>query len=68
LSCVPRGPALRRTDFCADRLARRAAQDRGRLEARDVQAFDNGMTAVVLPDHRAPVVTHMLIWYRVGVG
>ncbi len=25
----------------------------------------NGMTAVVLPDHRAPVVTHM-IWYRVG--
>lgn len=25
----------------------------------------NGMTAVVLPDHRAPVVTHML-WYRVG--
>ncbi len=31
------------------------------------QAFrlDNGMTAVVLPDHRAPVVTHV-IWYRVG--
>ncbi|MDZ4761372.1 MAG: pitrilysin family protein [Alphaproteobacteria bacterium] len=25
----------------------------------------NGITAVVLPDHRAPVVTHM-IWYRVG--
>jgi zinc protease len=25
----------------------------------------NGMQAVVLPDHRAPVVTHML-WYRVG--
>ena len=25
----------------------------------------NGMKAVVLPDHRAPVVTHM-IWYRVG--
>ena len=25
----------------------------------------NGMTAVVLPDHRAPVVTHVL-WYRVG--
>lgn len=25
----------------------------------------NGMRAVVLPDHRAPVVTHM-IWYRVG--
>ncbi len=27
--------------------------------------LDNGMTAVVLPDHRAPVVTHV-IWYRVG--
>jgi len=25
----------------------------------------NGMQVVVLPDHRAPVVTHML-WYRVG--
>lgn len=25
----------------------------------------NGMIAVVLPDHRAPVVTHQL-WYRVG--
>jgi zinc protease len=31
------------------------------------QTFElaNGMKAVVLPDHRAPVVTHML-WYRVG--
>lgn len=27
--------------------------------------LSNGMTAVVLPDHRAPVVTHM-VWYRVG--
>ncbi|MDP3738712.1 MAG: pitrilysin family protein [Hyphomonadaceae bacterium] len=27
----------------------------------------NGMRAVVLPDHRAPVVTHM-IWYRVGAS
>ncbi|MGA1342720.1 MAG: M16 family metallopeptidase [Hyphomonas sp.] len=25
----------------------------------------NGMDVVVLPDHRAPVVTHM-VWYRVG--
>ena len=25
----------------------------------------NGMRVVVLPDHRAPVITHML-WYRVG--
>jgi zinc protease len=31
------------------------------------ETFDlsNGMKVVVLPDHRAPVITHML-WYRVG--
>src|SRR3979490_1286455 len=27
----------------------------------------NGMEVVVIPDHRVPVVTHM-IWYRVGAG
>ncbi len=27
--------------------------------------LDNGLTAVVVPDHRVPVVTHM-IWYKVG--
>src|SRR5688572_5929567 len=29
--------------------------------------LDNGMQVVVIPDHRAPVVTHM-IWYRVGAA
>lgn len=29
--------------------------------------LDNGMEVVVLPDHRAPVVTHM-VWYRVGAA
>ncbi len=28
-------------------------------------ALPNGMTVVVIPDHRAPVVTHM-VWYRAG--
>ncbi|MCB1435493.1 MAG: insulinase family protein, partial [Alphaproteobacteria bacterium] len=28
-------------------------------------ALANGLRLVVIPDHRAPVVTHM-IWYRVG--
>jgi len=28
-------------------------------------ALDNGMQVVVVPDHRAPVVTHM-VWYKVG--
>ncbi len=27
--------------------------------------LDNGMQVVILPDHRAPVVTHM-VWYKVG--
>ena len=27
----------------------------------------NGMQAVVIPDHRAPIVTHM-VWYRVGAA
>ncbi len=35
----------------------------------DVSTFtlDNGLKGVVIPDHRAPVVTHM-IWYRVGAA
>ena len=35
----------------------------------DVSTFrlDNGMDVVVIPDHRAPVVTHM-VWYRVGAA
>jgi zinc protease len=30
-------------------------------------ALDNGMDVVVIEDHRAPVVTHM-VWYRVGAA
>ncbi len=29
--------------------------------------LDNGMEVVVIPDHRAPVVTHM-VWYKVGAA
>tara|TARA_R110002110_G_scaffold70800_6_gene189545 strand:- start:3289 stop:4611 length:1323 start_codon:yes stop_codon:yes gene_type:complete len=29
--------------------------------------LSNGMNVVVIPDHRAPVVTHM-VWYRVGAA
>jgi zinc protease len=29
--------------------------------------LSNGMQVVVIPDHRAPVVTHM-IWYKVGAA
>jgi zinc protease len=35
----------------------------------DVHSFTlkNGLQVVVIPDHRAPVVTHM-VWYRVGAA
>ena len=38
-------------------------------EETKVETFtlDNGMQVVVIPDHRAPVVTHM-VWYRVGAA
>lgn len=29
--------------------------------------LSNGMDVVVIPDHRAPVVTHM-VWYKVGAA
>jgi len=39
----------------------------GAATAEEVTTFtlDNGMEVVVIEDHRAPVVTHM-VWYRVG--
>ena len=41
----------------------------GMAKAQDTKIFQfalqNGMQVLVVPDHRAPVVTHML-WYRVG--
>ncbi|MFQ5954179.1 MAG: M16 family metallopeptidase, partial [Kiloniellales bacterium] len=29
--------------------------------------LDNGMRVVVIPNHRAPVVSHM-VWYKVGAA
>lgn len=33
----------------------------------DINDFtlSNGMEVVVIPDHRAPIVTHM-VWYKIG--
>ena len=33
----------------------------------DSFALDNGMKVVVIPDHRAPIATHM-VWYHVGAA
>ena len=42
-----------------------ATAQSGNAWAPESFTLSNGMRAVVLPDHRAPVITHM-IWYRVG--
>jgi zinc protease len=41
----------------------------GRALEEDISTFtlENGLTGVVIEDHRAPVVTHM-VWYRVGAA
>ena len=43
------------------------AVDRAGASGLDVSHFTlaNGLEVVVIPDHRAPVVTHM-VWYKVG--
>jgi len=47
-----------------DNLA--ALYDAARFEAQSAR-LDNGLEIVVIPDHRAPVVTHM-VWYRIGAA
>mgnify|MGYP003632881366 CR=1 FL=1 len=32
-----------------------------------VKTLDNGLEVVVLEDHRAPIVTHM-VWYKIGAA
>src|SRR4051794_14443681 len=46
-----------------------AAEAAPAAAAPSVQQFtlDNGLLVVVVPDHRTPVVTHML-WYRIGAA
>jgi len=41
------------------------AAEPGEAWAPTTFSLDNGMEVVVIPDHRAPVVTHM-VWYKVG--
>ena len=42
-----------------------AAPSRARVFDPETFTLDNGMQVVVVPNHRAPVVVHM-VWYRVG--
>lgn len=61
------GAALAVACAAAIPLTAPAHADRAEMAewAPETFTLDNGMDVVVLPDHRAPVVTHM-VWYRVG--
>jgi zinc protease len=56
-------------DIALKPLLRTGTPSEGRTEGGgpDVSSFtlDNGLDVVVIPDHRVPVVTHM-VWYRNG--
>lgn len=64
-----RAPALRASLFAmafalaplSSAMAGSPAQDAGVVDFR----LENGMEVVVIPDRRAPIVTHM-VWYKVG--
>jgi len=61
---------IRRFSLCcalAAGLALLAPAAFAEQEAPQIENFtlDNGLEVVVIPDHRAPVVTHM-VWYKVG--
>ena len=44
-----------------------AATDKPSSERAKEFKLSNGLDVVVIPDHRAPVVTHM-VWYKVGAA
>ncbi len=60
---------------CGPAQDQEASQDQEPAQDQEVEhgwapetfTLENGMDVVVLPDHRVPVVTHM-VWYRVGAG
>jgi zinc protease len=58
---------LKQASFAVSILAALAASPAAQASGPEISHFTlgNGLEFVVIPDHRAPVVTHM-IWYRVG--
>ena len=60
LSTLTMAVALMLTTFSVAATAQVASQKRAHQFK-----LDNGMDVIVIPDRRAPVVTHM-VWYRVG--
>jgi zinc protease len=60
-------PALIRLLAILAICAMPAAAPAGAAPAVQQFTLDNGLLVVVVPDHRTPVVTHML-WYRIGAA
>ncbi|MGP0095303.1 MAG: M16 family metallopeptidase, partial [Xanthobacteraceae bacterium] len=58
---------VKQASFAVPILAALAAGPAAQASGPEIShfTFENGLELVVIPDHRAPVVTHM-IWYRVG--
>jgi zinc protease len=58
---------LKQASFAVSILTALAASPAAQASGPEIShfTFENGLELVVIPDHRAPVVTHM-IWYRVG--
>jgi zinc protease len=61
------GCLLLATALAAPPAAQAEATGQAQQQQQEVENFllNNGMEVVVIPDHRAPIVTHM-IWYKVG--
>ncbi len=71
LSAVLRPVVLRAAILCAAVVSGAAAFGPGPARAQvfnpEVATLPNGLMVVAIPNHRAPIVTHM-VWYRVGAG
>ncbi|HVQ11622.1 MAG TPA: insulinase family protein, partial [Methyloceanibacter sp.] len=68
LAALDPGAGLILASFCLASLAVAVAPGETRAAPR-VSEFklDNGLQVLVIPDHRAPVVTQM-VWYKVGAA
>ncbi|MCQ8782051.1 M16 family metallopeptidase [Mangrovibrevibacter kandeliae] len=66
---APPPPAATAAAAPDDKADEQQAQQKVEKQQSAIDSFflDNGLQVVVLPDHRAPIVTQM-IWYRVGAA
>ncbi|MEM7650927.1 MAG: pitrilysin family protein [Pseudomonadota bacterium] len=61
------GPVLAQALEIEQAATPKEQQERSKVFDAESFTLDNGMKVVVIPNHRTPVVTHM-VWYRVGAA